>query len=566
MVSTGYVSGELDVASHLAGLLEKQRVSILGEWQRSGARSGRVRFASEAATRRVMGEAFDGLVALLRSGEQEPMERFLTAAASRGVLAGVDAAEAVNALLVLKRICLQEIRAEEMDPARLLSAWEQLDEATGWAVARFSTLYARRVSEVLADQISKLSATQERLQFQAAELALQRHDLERRVREIDALRRSAAEVNSSLEPDRVLALIAEHAARLMETNRCVIYDWDSALGRLRGRTAVGMEGGAVERIAAAVSLDSQEVGAVIEGGRPLAIPDLAAAEARLPAKALATAREEGIRAALAAPLVAHGRLFGYLVTYYAFPRAFEEHEVALLSTFAEHGAMALQNAELFAESRRLAAAEERNRLAREVHDTLAQSLSGLVLQLESLDRALGRDPLRDRQELAEAIAGARQALREARRSVWDLRDQPLRGTALVEAVRAETERLAGEQTNVEFGVEGDPERLRSDAGHHLHRIAQEALANVRRHAQARQVWVSLRFAASWAELLVMDDGVGFSAADGLAERGGQFGLIGMRERTRMLGGSLEVESEPGQGTRVIARVPLATRNEAKNGD
>lgn len=229
-------------------------------------------------------------------------------------------------------------------------------------------------------------------------------------------------------------------------------------------------------------------------------------------------------------------------------------ELRLLQTIANQVGTAVERARLAEEGTRLARLEERTRIAREIHDTLAQDLTAIALHVEGALTQLDRDPVRVRERLERALATARDGLEEARRSVLDLRTVPLAGKPLAEALGA-LGRVFTSETGVRVQVRasGAPELpLRTEA--ELYRIAGEALANVRRHAQAHEVEIALRGRAGSVELAVRDDGRGF---DPKAPRDGRHGLAGMRERAKLLGGGVRIESRPGRGTRVMARVPVA---------
>jgi len=205
------------------------------------------------------------------------------------------------------------------------------------------------------------------------------------------------------------------------------------------------------------------------------------------------------------------------------------------------------------ESGRLA---ERQRLARDLHDTLAQGFVSIVLQLQAAEGELpaGADAARGHLERARRTASDN--LTEVRRLVWDLRPESLRAASLGEALGRLTDRLA-EETGVAVtaAVTGTPRPLRPDAEVTLLRVTQEALANVRKHAHAGRVALTLSYMDGEAALDVRDDGVGFVGVDGSGPNGG-LGLHGMRERVEALGGRLAVESASGAGTTVAVTVPV----------
>ena len=202
--------------------------------------------------------------------------------------------------------------------------------------------------------------------------------------------------------------------------------------------------------------------------------------------------------------------------------------------------------------------EERTRLAREIHDTLAQQLTGIVLELEAAGTLLERGSDRARQSVDVAREHARSALQEARRSVWNLRPATLAVTGVTAAISQEVEAWQ-ERTGVtaRFRARSVPPRpaLQPAAEVALLRIVQEALANISRHSSATAVDVSLRGNDGELVLTVRDNGVGFDAMNG-SPRSDSFGLEGMRERANNAGGTLAVVAAPGSGTTVTARIPV----------
>ena len=210
-----------------------------------------------------------------------------------------------------------------------------------------------------------------------------------------------------------------------------------------------------------------------------------------------------------------------------------------------------------AAARDLALAEERNRLAREIHDSLAQGLTAIIWQLNASERAVEAGGSEAVQSLQQVRDLARESLQEARRSVWDLRSGPLQRMSLLEALQQETSKISEAGIKTSFEVTGKDRVLPAGVEAALLRICQESLANVLKHANAKQVNVSVGFDDSQVRLRVSDDGIGFdpqtpSRCD--KDRGG-FGLISMRERAQLLGGELKLESGLGHGTIVEAGLP-----------
>lgn len=213
--------------------------------------------------------------------------------------------------------------------------------------------------------------------------------------------------------------------------------------------------------------------------------------------------------------------------------------------------------ELLETSRVGGALEERQRLAREIHDTLAQGFASIVVQLEAAEAAAENETPAGRY-LEQARTSAREGLSEARRMVWALRPEILENASLPEALDSFLRRWQ-QETEVEASltVTGEPRPLPPDLEVNLLRIAQEAFANVRQHSQARSASLTLSYFDDLVVMDVQDDGVGLQPA-----LVGSFGLRSMRERVERLGGLFTLESERGLGTTLAVSLPLAPPSQA----
>ncbi len=268
------------------------------------------------------------------------------------------------------------------------------------------------------------------------------------------------------------------------------------------------------------------------------------------------------------PLVIGDRRLGMLNVASRDWRVLSDAELSLLTTAGALVSLAVERSRLEAATARALAAEERNRLAREIHDTLAQGLAALTMQLEVADSLAGAkaaDDARLRSAVDRALVLARSTLDEARRSVLDLREAPLEGRTLRDAL----ELLASDAGGAPAGAvhitviasEGSDAGLSPAVAGGLYRVAQQAVVNATRHARARQISVRLTRSDEEIRLRVEDDGTGFEPTEVPGDR---FGLVGMRERARLLGGSLTVESVPDAGTAIEVRVPLAAGHAARD--
>jgi len=199
--------------------------------------------------------------------------------------------------------------------------------------------------------------------------------------------------------------------------------------------------------------------------------------------------------------------------------------------------------------------QERNRIARELHDTLEQELAGITMQLDLAVDCFLQAPQVARQAMETARNMSRHSMVEARRSVWDLRCQLLEHGDLVSALTQIVRTPSGRNHNaVTVSVHGNPMRLPVSIEMNLLRIGQEAVANAVRHGSATRITVELRYAPEAVSLYVSDDGSGFRSE--VAGGSGHFGLQDMQERARSMGCQLQIDSQPGQGTRIRVQVPI----------
>lgn len=210
-----------------------------------------------------------------------------------------------------------------------------------------------------------------------------------------------------------------------------------------------------------------------------------------------------------------------------------------------------------AETEFAAILSERNRMAREIHDTLAQGLTAISIQLRlARKRASGVSPeLTEHLDAAQQLAGA--SLAEARNSIWNMRAQVLETSDLADALQGILTRMTdGAECKTEFKVNGNPRRLSPLIENNLLRVGQEAITNAVRHGKAGHISMELDFGEKRFQLCVRDDGCGFDSSRPARSEAG-FGLVGMRERARKLNGELTISSSPGKGAEVLLTVPLA---------
>ncbi|MBC5805467.1 MAG: GAF domain-containing sensor histidine kinase [Candidatus Eremiobacter antarcticus] len=270
-------------------------------------------------------------------------------------------------------------------------------------------------------------------------------------------------------------------------------------------------------------------------------------------KRKATHLTQGLRYHASIPLYSQDKPVGIMNVTGPAWRKLSADELRVLSTIGYYVGVTVERARLSADAAKAARSEERARIAREIHDTLAQGLTAIALQVEGALHQLKADPEKARHRLERALAVSRESLEEARRSVLGLRGSPLGGQPLAEALSGLGRSFTSE-TGVRVNVLARGRAaLPPEVEAELFRIAGEALANVRKHARAKSVAISLRAGPKAVTMSLADDGRGIA----MPRRSSPgHGIVGMTERARLVGGALRIQSRAGKGTRVHVTVPL----------
>ncbi len=296
-------------------------------------------------------------------------------------------------------------------------------------------------------------------------------------------------------------------------------------------------------------------GWVAGSGEPLLVPDVSQDSRYVWMEGSQT------RSELALPILAKDRTpapgaraqaIGVLDVQSDRVNAFDQTDLVVLQSLANQLAVAIENARLYEQAQQVAALEERQKLARELHDSVSQALYGIALGAKTARALLDRDPTQVAQPLDYVLSLAEAGLAEMRALIFELRPESLEMEGLVAALAKQTASLhARHHIEVQTAF-GDEPRLPLPAKEALYRIAQEALNNIVKHARASRVDVRLELADGSVGLEIGDNGVGF---DPQGEFPGHLGLRSMRERVEKAGGTLAVESSPGQGTCIRVRIP-----------
>jgi signal transduction histidine kinase len=268
---------------------------------------------------------------------------------------------------------------------------------------------------------------------------------------------------------------------------------------------------------------------------------------------------QGIITILIVPMFVAGEAAGVIGIRFQQKREFRAEEIELAQALANQAMLALQLTRLSEKGRRSAVVAERNRLAREVHDTLAQGLTGVIVQLEAAGEAMSQSqPRKASGHLEQASQLARESLQEARRSVRALRPQALEENSLSFALNELLGKMTADSSiTAKLAVDGEPRLLPQEWENNLLRIGQEVLTNALRHSQATEFCGRLSFCAREVSLHLRDNGIGFDP-EGQHEG---FGLQGIRERAEAMAGNLAIQSEKGRGVSISIVLPVDSKGQ-----
>jgi PAS domain S-box-containing protein len=387
-------------------------------------------------------------------------------------------------------------------------------------------------------------------------------EAERRRAVAEGMREILRVLNSNRPLQETLDSIIALTCRVTGSDAASLLQRESSDGPFAVQSACGLQRDHAAGIRFTVG--NQGVGRALASGGPIAIGDAAATmewlirepkpEYAEEQKGLAFMLERGFAALLSVPLVVKDEGYGGITLYYRTSRKFTNEDIDLAKSVADQVALAIENARLRGQAEQAAAYAERSRLARELHDSVTQSLYSITLYSEAVARMLASGAGTDAIEhLRELRATAQEALREMRLLIFQLSPPALEKGSLADALQMRLDAVeARGGMKVDLQAEGE-ERLAPRVRQELYQVAQESLNNALKHARAQSVRIRLEYTVDGTRLDVSDDGCGFDPAE--ADRSGGLGLRGMRERVQGIGGTIRVESAPGRGTTVSVAVP-----------
>jgi len=456
-----------------------------------------------------------------------------------------------------QRTILRDTRRRTLADARFAEAHPYLEQAA-WdtavilpVIARGKTLgtldtYYPAENEPDAEELRLLGAIADQVAI-GIENAMLFDQQRRRVQEMDALYRAEENLHQSLVMDDVLQALADAGIQVVGADKAaaLIFE-ESPPHEFRVGAVAGLDETAREELVEALR------GVDTTGPRMLTAPRIspdAAADAGLIRDVIRAAR---VASTIDVPITIGGKRFGLFSIGWTQRHYITETEIRLASALGQRAAVAIENARLFERSQLAASLEERQRLARELHDSVSQALYGISLGTRTARTLIERDPAAAVEPLDYVATLAEAGLAELRALIFELRPESLALEGLVAALEKQLAAVRsrhGIEITAELGIEPD---LRLDLKEVLYRVGQEALHNTVKHARATHVTIRLHREGSRMQLTISDDGLGFDPG---GEFPGHLGLRSMKERTARVGGSLTIQSSPGGGTTITVEVP-----------
>ncbi len=436
--------------------------------------------------------------------------------------------------------------ALEAQSTRTIEYPLEIGEKTYWFSAAVSPVSDHEVVVVARDITERVNARQE-LERQVAE----------RTRELTMLLTVSRNAASTLELKPLLALVIEEVRAIADYKRGSVLTVEGDTFSILDAHSDFADTAITQHFPMSLL---EPISSRVLRGESVIIPDVrgpgseAEAYRRVTSRLFTTAYDE-IQSWLLVPLALKDRVIGFLSLAHSEPAFYTEHQAGLVGAVATQVAVAIENARLYEQAQQLATVEERQRLARELHDSVSQALYGIALGARTARTLLDTDPARATEPMDYVLQLADAGLAEMRALIFELRPESLESEGLVAALEkqiAATRARYGIEVTAQLSEEPDLGLAEKEV---FYRVGQEALHNVVKHAHASRVEITLASDPDGVRLEVSDNGTGFDAAQSFP---GHMGLVSITERAAGIGATVAVESQPGSGT----TVRLSLRNAA----
>ena len=372
--------------------------------------------------------------------------------------------------------------------------------------------------------------------------------LQKRTEELEALYSGDERIIRAMTLDQVFRAIVEVAVNMLHADRGAVFVWDDKQAQVVPHISYGFRPETLE----VMHFNKGEgmVGSVLETGEPLIVREIDLDTLRPDVRAAIVA--EGIHSLVNLPIKVNEQIIGVFNVGFTRPGAITEDTSRLYTALVQRAALSVENMQLFEQTKELAVIEERNRVARDLHDSAKQKAFAALAQLGAVNGILKSDPQSAWSHLGEAENLVYEVIQELTFLIQEMYPMALKEKGLATTLREyvfEWENRNGVMIDL---VIQNAQRMPLETEQAIYRMIQEALANVARHSQADQVDVSLVYNSETVAVEVEDNGLGFDAK----HRAGGMGLRIIKERAESIGGQACIESEPGTGTKVLITAPL----------
>ncbi|HET9587483.1 MAG TPA: two-component regulator propeller domain-containing protein [Anaerolineales bacterium] len=383
------------------------------------------------------------------------------------------------------------------------------------------------------------------------------HALEKRGREMAALYQADEKILRNVSLNQVFQTLVDVAVDMLHADRSVVFAWDEQQTKVVPRVSHGF---APETLKVMEFAKGEGiVGKVLATGKPIIVTELKPEDLRPDIRAAVMA--EGIRSFVHLPIVVDHRVVGVFNVGFTRPDFIAEDSVRLFSALVNRASISIANMELFEQTKDLAVMEERNRLARDLHDSAKQKAFAALAQLGTVRGILNGNGNAATIHLSEAENLVSDVIQELTFLVQEIYPIALQEKGLAAALREYIFEWENRNDMTVQLATRNERRLPLDVEQAIYRVSQEALANIARHSRARRVDVSLMYNGDSVQLSIADDGCGFDAS--IKSQG--MGLRSIRERVSSIHGTVQVQSAPGHGTRILVQAPIKLREGGGNG-
>jgi ligand-binding sensor domain-containing protein/signal transduction histidine kinase len=372
--------------------------------------------------------------------------------------------------------------------------------------------------------------------------------LQKRTGELEALYSGDERIIRAMTLDQVFQAIVEVAVKMLHADRGIVFVWDEKQSKVIPRVSHGF----MPETLKALQYDKGEgmVGRVLETGKTIILPEIDLEALRPDIRAAIVA--EGIHSLVHLPIKVNEQTIGVFNISFTRPDAITEDTARLFNALVQRAALSVENMQLFEQTKELAVVEERNRVARDLHDSAKQKAFAALAQLGAVNGILKKDPANAGTHLMEAENLVYEVIQELTFLIQEMYPMALKEKGLATTLREyvfEWENRNGIMINLDIR---NPQRLDLEMEQAIYRMIQEALANVARHSQCDKVDVSLNYNDDCIAVSVEDNGCGFDVSN----KSGGMGLRIIEERAETIGGEACIESEQGVGTKVVITAPL----------